>query len=103
MPFVRIVNFRLQPGTSEEIVARVRQDLEMEEPVPGLLSLYGLQNVQDRDSGMLVSLFENRQALDENSPNLEADLTALEGFLAGPPSTGVYEVVVEKRPAESSL
>lgn len=101
MPFVRVVNFRLQPGRAEEIIALVRQDLEEEVPPPGLLSLHALQNVQDRDSGMLVSFFENHEAMDANTANLQADLAELAEFLAGPPSVSVYEVVIEKRVAES--
>lgn len=101
MPFVRVVNFRLQPGKAQEMIAHVRQDLETEEPVPGLLSLHGLQNVQDRDSGMLVSFFQTREAMDANTANLRADLAGLQESLAGLPVVAVYEVVIEKRAAES--
>ena len=96
MPFVRVVNVQLQPGKAEEVIAYIRRDLEAEEPVPGLLSLHVLHNLQDRDAGMLVSFFQNRESMEANTAHLEADLAVLQAFLASPPVVSVHEVVVEK-------
>ncbi len=96
MSFARVVTFQLQPGKSEEVLAHVRQNLAEEAPIPGLLSLHGLQSVQERNSAMLVSFFESREAMDANTANLRADLAELQQFLASPPSVTVYEVVIEK-------
>ena len=103
MPFVRVVHLQLQPGTAEEVIASARRDLEAEQPVPGLLSLHGLRNLQDPDAGMLVSFFEDRESMEANTAQLQADLGALQRFLVSPPEVSVHEVVVEKRAAGSGL
>ncbi|MFG1465144.1 antibiotic biosynthesis monooxygenase [Xanthobacter sp. DSM 24535] len=101
--YLRIYWSRIIPGSWPSVRERYEQLAQVR--VPGRLSRWVTQDVNDPDSIITVTLWESRESVQdwEASPQYERAIAAMQPFLAGSHTVSLCEVKLDQGEGIPSL
>lgn len=87
--YARVTTFTVDPSRLAELPAKVAEMGPRAKKLPGVVDIYAAWRSDGK--GVVVALYENKEAADRAVARIQALWGNLAGLLSGAPRTDVYE------------
>jgi hypothetical protein len=87
--YARVTTFKVDPARVAELDAKVREMAPRAKALPGMIDAYAAWRGDGQ--GVVVALYENKEAADRAVVRIQALWGNLAGLLSGAPRTDAYE------------
>ena len=87
--YARVTTFKVDPSRVAELPAKVAEMGPRAKKLPGIVDIYAAWRSDGQ--GVVVALYENKEAADRAVGRIQALWGNLAGLLSGAPRTDVYE------------
>ena len=87
--YARVTRFAVDPARLSELPPKIEEMRPRLKALPGMVDSYVAWRADGQ--GVIVALYQDRQAADRAIGRIQALWGALAGLLDGPPRTDVYE------------
>ena len=87
--YVRVTNFKVDPSRLPELSAKIEEMSPRAKALPGMIDAYAAWRADGQ--GVVVALYENKEAADRAVARIQALWGDLVGLLSGAPRIDAYE------------
>jgi len=87
--YARVTSFKVDPSRLPELSAKIEEMRPRAKALPGMVDAYAAWRADGQ--GVVVALYENKEAADRAVARIQALWGNLAGLLSGAPRTDAYE------------